>query len=65
MITVRTIRVCAGKAKLCAEQAAAKGHLGYLFVATLVDGHILLRLASGGCLVLCLLGEIIHDTEAA
>lgn len=40
-----------------AEKAGNKSHMGYLAIATIMDTPILLRLATGTCLVFCLLAE--------
>lgn len=58
-------RLCSHTAKACATKASEKAHYFYLVTATLVDGHLLLRVATGGCLVFCLLGELLKDEEMA
>lgn len=61
----RLFRVCAHKTKVCVETLGTRSHLAYLTAAVLVEGNLALRVTSGGCLVFCLLGEVLKDTEAA
>jgi hypothetical protein len=64
-VNLGVIHICSHKAKFCAERAGGHAHYVYLAAATLLDGNIVLRIASGGCLVLCLLAAVLKDAEEA
>jgi hypothetical protein len=60
---VRIIRICKRKLRTAAEKWGTKTHLAYLVTATVVEGPVLLRVTTGGCLIFCVIGEVLKDTE--
>lgn len=62
---MKLISLCRKRIAHFAEEAGGKSHLLYLAAATVLDTSIIIRVTTGGCLVFCLLVEVLKDRRAA
>ena len=58
-----SIHRCTGTAKACVEKLGSRSHLAYLVAAVVAEGNAALRVTSGGCLIFCVLAEVLKDKE--